>query len=117
MCVCVWLPWWLSSKESACNAGDIGSVPKSGRPPREGITNALQYSCLENPVDRGAWCSTLHGIARAGHDLVTKPPPPCIFCLGQPYTNAQPTGFWRVHICIPKDHTKTDTQAHLQNKK
>ena len=39
------------------------------------------------------------------------------FCLGQHYTNAQPTGFWRVHICIPKEHTKMDTQAHLQNKK
>ena len=52
------LPWWLSSKESACNAGDtgdVGSVPGLGRVPAGGHGNLLQYSCLENPVDRGAW--------------------------------------------------------------
>ena len=41
----------------------------------EGNGNPLQYSCLENPVDRGAWQATVHGVARIGHDLVTKPPP------------------------------------------
>jgi len=41
-------------KESACNAGDLGSVPKSGRSPEEGNGNPFQYSCLENPMDRGA---------------------------------------------------------------
>ena len=43
---------------------------------REGNGNPLQYSCLENPMDRGAWQATVHGVARVGHDLVTKPPPP-----------------------------------------
>ena len=43
------------SKESACNAGDLGSIPESGRCPGEGNGNPLQYSCLENPMDRGAW--------------------------------------------------------------
>ena len=43
------------SKESACNAGDPGSIPGSGRSPKEGNGNPLQYSCLENPIDRGAW--------------------------------------------------------------
>ena len=48
-------------KESACNAGDGGSIPGSGRFPREGNGNPLQYSCLGNPVDRGAWQATVHG--------------------------------------------------------
>ena len=43
------------SKESACSAGDLGSIPESGRCPGEGNGNPLQYSCLENPMDRGAW--------------------------------------------------------------
>ena len=64
------------SKESACNAGDPGSIPGSRRSPGEGNGNPLQYSCLENPMDRGALWATVHRVARAGHDLVTKPPPP-----------------------------------------
>ena len=48
------LPRWFSGKESACNAGDVGSIPGSGRSPGEGNGNPLQYSCLENPMDRGA---------------------------------------------------------------
>ena len=50
------LPWWLSVKESACNAGAagaMGSTPGSGSSPEEGHGNPLQYSCLENPMDRG----------------------------------------------------------------
>ena len=61
-------------EEYACNAGDWGSIPGSGRSPGEGNGNPLQYSCLENPTDRGAWQATVHGIARVGHDLATKPP-------------------------------------------
>ena len=51
------LPWWLSSKEFPLrtNAGDMGSTPGSGRSPGEGNGNPLQYSCLENPMDRGVW--------------------------------------------------------------
>ena len=51
-------PWWLSGKESTCNAGatgDAGSVPGLGRSPGRGPGKTLQYSCLENPVDIGAW--------------------------------------------------------------
>ena len=58
-------------KESACNAEDPGSIPRSGRSPWEGNGNPLQYSCLENPMDRGAWQATVHGVARVGHDLAT----------------------------------------------
>ena len=48
-------------KASACNAGDLGSIPGSGRSPGEGNGNPLQYSCLENPMDGGAWWATVHG--------------------------------------------------------
>ena len=61
-------------KESACSAGDPGLIPGSGRSPGEGNGNPLQYSCLENPMDKGAWQSTVHGVARVGHDIATKPP-------------------------------------------
>ena len=56
------------SKESACNAGDTGLIPGSGRSPREGNGNPLQYSCLENPMDRGTLRATVQGVARVGHD-------------------------------------------------
>ena len=55
---------WLSSKESACNAGDVGSIPGSRIFPGEGTDYPLQYSCLGNPMDRGAWQVTVHGIAK-----------------------------------------------------
>ena len=61
-------------KESACNAGDLGSIPGSGRSPGEGTGNPPQYSCLENPMDRGAWQAIVHGFTRVRHDLATKPP-------------------------------------------
>ena len=51
-------------KESACNAGDLGSIPGLGRSPGEGNGNPLQYSCLENPMDRGAWQVIVHGVAK-----------------------------------------------------
>ena len=50
-------------KESVCNVGDLGSIPGLGRSPEEGNSNPLQYFCLENPVDRGAWWPTVHGVA------------------------------------------------------
>ena len=52
-------------KESACNAGDIGSIPGSGRSPGEGNGNPLQNSCLENSIDRGAGLATAHGITES----------------------------------------------------
>ena len=60
-------PGGSTSKESACNAGDLGLIPGSGIPPREGNSNPLQYSCLENSMNRGAWRATVHGITRVGH--------------------------------------------------
>ena len=61
-------------KESACNAGDLGSIPGSERSPEEGNGNPLQDYCLENTMVRGALQATVHGVARVGHDLATKPP-------------------------------------------
>ena len=55
------LPWWLSGKESACQAGDVDSIHGSGRSPKGGDGSLVQYSCLENSTDRGAWWgSTVH---------------------------------------------------------
>ena len=56
-------PGGSDGKASACNAGDLGSIPGSGRSPGEGNGNPLQYSCLENPIVRGAWWVTVHGVA------------------------------------------------------
>ena len=61
-------PHGTVSKESACNTGDPGSIPGSGRCPGEGHGNPLQYSCLENPMDRGARRATVHRVARVRYD-------------------------------------------------
>ena len=50
---------------SACNVGDLGSIPGLGRSPGEGDGNPLQYSCLENPMDGGAWQAIVHGVAKS----------------------------------------------------
>ena len=52
-------------KQLACNARDLGSTPGSGRSPGEGKGYPLQYSCLENPRDRGAWQATVHGVTKS----------------------------------------------------
>ena len=52
-------------KESACNAGDPGSTSGLGRSPGEGNGNPLRYSCLENPMDKGAWWATVHGVTKS----------------------------------------------------
>ena len=62
------------TKESVCNAGDLGLIPGSGRSPGEGSGSPLQYSYLETPMDRGTWRATQHGITRVRYNLVTKPP-------------------------------------------
>ena len=61
---CREIPGYSGGKESACNAGDPGSIPGWGRSPGEGSGNPLQYSCLENSIDRGASWATVHGVAK-----------------------------------------------------
>ena len=58
-------PGSLEDKASACNAGDLGSIPELGRSPEEGNGNTLQYSCLENPMNGGAWEAAVHGVAKS----------------------------------------------------
>ena len=58
-------PWSLSGKESACNTGGPGSILGLGRYPGGGHGNPLQYSCLENPMDRGTWWARVHWAAKS----------------------------------------------------
>ena len=66
-----WPKYWSfgfsgsNGKESACKAGDLDSIPGSGRSPGEGNGYPLQYSCLKNPRDRRAWWATVHGVAKS----------------------------------------------------
>ena len=67
-----WFHRSLSGKKSACSAGaagDTGLIPGSGRSPGGGHGDPLQYSCLENPMDRGAWQATVHGVAKSQTQL------------------------------------------------
>ena len=59
------LPSGSEGNKSACNAGYLGSIPGSGRSSGEGNGSPLQYSCLENPMDGGAWWATVHGVAKS----------------------------------------------------
>ena len=62
------LPWWFSGKEATCNVGatrDVGLIPGTGRSPGGGHDNPVQYSCLENPMDKGAWQATVHGVTQS----------------------------------------------------
>ena len=69
-------------KESACNAGDSGSIPGLGRSPGGERGNPLWQSCLENPMDRGAWQATVHElVTRVGYNLATKPPLTWTMCI------------------------------------
>ena len=82
------LRWWCIGKESPASAGEAGSIPESGRSLREGNGNPLRYSCLGNPMDRGAWRAIEStGLQRVGHDLVTE------------------------HICT-RAHTRTHARTH-----
>ena len=62
-------PGGSDNKESAYNVGDLGSVSGLGKSSGKGTGNPLQYSCLENPMDRGAWQATVHGVTRVRHNL------------------------------------------------
>ena len=68
MCTLMGFPSGSDAKESAYNAGDLGSIPGLGRSPGEGNGYPPQYSYLENPMDRGAWQATVHRVARVGYN-------------------------------------------------
>ena len=62
-------PSSTDNKVSACNTGVLGSMPGLGRSPGEGNGNSFQYSCLENPMNRGAWWATVHGVTKSPTQL------------------------------------------------
>ena len=62
-------PGGSDGKESSCNAGDMGSIPELGKSPGEKNGSLLQYSCLENPTDRGAWWAAVHGVTKSRTQL------------------------------------------------
>ena len=92
------LPHSSVGKESACNAGDPSSIPGSGRSPGVGNGNSLQYSCLDNPIDRGAWRATVHRVSRVEHNLATKP------------TTMQLYGY--LHACYFSNHLNAKPLLH-----
>ena len=71
ICCSIYFPGGTYGKESALNVKDTGSIPGSGISPEEGHANPLQYSCLENPMHRGAWKATVHGVTKSRHDYTT----------------------------------------------
>ena len=71
LAVALGFPGGSEVKVSAWNAGDLGSIPASGRSPGEGKGNPLQYSCLENPMEGGAWWATVHRVAKSRTRLAT----------------------------------------------
>ena len=109
-------PGGSDSKESACNAGDPGSIPGSGQSPAEGNGNALQYSCLENSMDREAWPATVHGAANSRTWLGDS----------HTHTHRQLEGFWDLVTIKPMDDAMEErrclwlfspcTQKYLEGK-
>ena len=84
-CTCFSYLFWIILAQSVKNllycrkAGDAGSILRWGRAPGGGDGNPVQYPYLGNPMDRGAWQATVHGVARVRHNLATKPPPTTTF--------------------------------------
>ena len=111
-------PGGSDGKESACSGGDLGSIPGLGRSSGEGYDYPLQYSCLENPMDRGAWRVTVHGITKSkiwlsDYTLTFQGPIPEEFMLGAGEVmssedevwqktgerSGQPHSWWRGEVC------------------
>ena len=98
--------WWFSGKESACNAGDMNSIPESGRSPGEANGSPLRYSCLGKPMDRGVWWATVHGVAKSQtwlkwlstHSVCSSIP---VSQLIPPFPACVPTSILYVCISIP----------------
>ena len=117
------------SKESACNEGDLGSIPGLGRSPREGNGYPRQYSCLENPTDRGAWWATVHGAEKSWTQRRTNrftfwgfPGGPAVKTPSFPFREhgfnlwsgrSACYGVWPKKKMVPLTHTLPSLQAHL----
>ena len=91
-------PGGAEVKASGCNVGDLDSIPGSGRSHGEGNGNPLQSSCLENPMDRGAWWTTVHGLQRVGHDWATSPSPRIIWASLVAQLVKNPPAMWETWV-------------------
>ena len=98
ICTYVGLPRCLSGTEFTCNAGDIGLIPASGRFPGGGHGYSLQYSCLDNPIDRRAWQATVHRVAKSQTQLKRLSTHACMLS-GQT-------------LCNPMDYNPPDSSVH-----
>ena len=105
------LPRWLSGKASACNAGEVGLIPVSGRSPGEGNGNPLKYSSLENSMDRGAWWATVYGAANSQTQLsnLTTTRAPCYNCCSILPTVQQ---FFHSYITFLKTFSTPDVHSN-----
>ena len=96
------LPCWLGAKNPPANAGDSSSIPGSGRSPGEGNGNPLQYPCLGNPVDRGTWQATVHGIVQVK----------ILEWVAFPFSRGSSQTRYRIHVsCISADSLPAEPQG------
>ena len=108
------LPQWLSGKEAACNAGvagDTGSIPGLGRSPGEGHGNPLQYSFLENPMDRGAWWATVRRVTKSQTRLKQLNMHAHVFILGVLMTCSHMLSVWSQSLEMTQKSTWEDANA------
>ena len=89
--------------ESTCNAGDLGPIPGLGRFPGEGNGNPPQYSCLENPMDRGAWRPAVHGVPRGGHSIGDAAAASCGVPAAPSAGRAEHCGCWPGTVLGPRE--------------
>ena len=111
----VLIPWrgltcGSDRKASAYNAGDLGSIPESGRSSGEGNSNPHQYSCLENPIDRGSCCATVHGVAKSRAQLSN-----FTSLHFNPMENSMDRGAWWAPLGLQGVHGVTKSQTQLSN--
>ena len=107
-------PGGSDGKASACNAGYPGSIPRLGRSPGEGNGNPLQYSCLENSMDGGAWWATVHGVVKSRTRMsdFTSLPPSVQFSCSVVSDSLRPHGLQ--HAWLPvRHHLPELAQTHV----
>ena len=106
------LPGGSDGKASACHAGDLGSIPGSGRSPGEGKDNPLQYSCLENPMVGGAWQVTVHGVTKSWTQLSDFTRSVCLRYSQPPNWSLPTNGFFKPESRMP---SLSPSQSYASN--